>query len=156
MAAKDLHPLILRHDDGKRTAVSHASRILAAVLQDLEHAWQAARLDQFEPLGQSIFGVHRVLWIGKPLLGPGEDQTESDWLTPQDRRDDLMHLAAAFFDHLVPVHSMRLDHPPWQCAIIAALLERTSSSLESKGPRMSGRRERGLCRVPSCPAPSAA
>src|SRR5437762_10939522 len=54
IAAQDLHPFVLRHNNCERAAVSHAEGILAAIGQLLKHALQTTRADQVKPFCQCV------------------------------------------------------------------------------------------------------
>jgi len=48
--------------------------------------------------------MHRVIWIGHPLIDPAQHELELPWVAAQNIGDDLVHLVAPFVHHLMPVH----------------------------------------------------
>ena len=108
ISAEDPRTLILRHEDGKRTRVPQAHRLLAPVGQEVEHSSQAVVPDQVQPFPEAVFGVNGKLRIRQPLLDPAHHQIDLGRILFEDRGDDPVHLVIPLIDELMPVHGDRV------------------------------------------------
>ena len=107
---QDSPPLVLRHDDSKRAAVPHPEGIFTAVSELFKHAGRAACVNQVEPLLQGILGVNGIIRIGQTRFNPLDHLIELPRIAAQNIGHHLVHLIAALFNHLMPVHESKANH----------------------------------------------
>lgn len=69
---EDLQTFILRHQDGERAVLPHPRGLLSMIVEHFEHTFHSTTSDQFQPFGQIVLGMYRVIRISEELFNPGD------------------------------------------------------------------------------------
>ncbi len=100
---KNPQPVLLRHQNGERTALAEPPPFFAKILQRLEHTRQSLP-DDCHPFTQAVFVLFGIVRLRQKPLNPCGHECEFLRLFAENARNHPIHIERTFIDDLMPVH----------------------------------------------------